>query len=543
MVRPLHLDEAQRALHVKVPAQEGHNSESGEKSELALEFSRLLEQVQGPVAAAHDEVMALGLALAQAIPIMHQTRHEVQAVEVGVHDTEERGTVEGDAPEVTVETRERTVTETQSSRAQGSVARSSDVESEESSSAQSQTEVDAEHGASDAEDFSEEDVAMALDILSLDDSEDSNTPEISVLQEKGDDGEPIVTTTLFTASPRSQTTASQEIAEDDQTFLTSADVLAVEGEVREVKQGQERAESEASEAQTDSSELPTTAPEQRSALQQRERLVESRTRMVQGGFNEGPAEQPRVVNPGKNGQIGKSALDAGASSESVYHPETLSVKKDPALQLTILRQAFEGLRLRNQDGLDQKSRPSMPQVTTALGVAPEARAAKQQLSPKAMRHLDRTTTQRMLERVEATLKEAARSRDGKTISLRLDPAQLGRVKVDVSLREGALHARITPENRQVLASLREHAHELQGALRKLGLNVDSVTVAVTSDGGQEMSDFGKELNHGKSFQQDRNNMPDEAQQVPEKTIGSELAEGSTVGSPQKDVTVEDHWVA
>jgi flagellar hook-length control protein FliK len=149
----------------------------------------------------------------------------------------------------------------------------------------------------------------------------------------------------------------------------------------------------------------------------------------------------------------------------------------------------------------------------------------------------------MLERVEATLKEAARSRDGKTISLRLDPAQLGRVKVDVSLREGALHARITPENRQVLASLREHAHELQGALRKLGLNVDSVTVTVTSDGGQEMSDFGKELNHGKSFQQDRNNMPDEAQQVPEKTIGSELAEGSTVGSPQKDVTVEDHWVA
>lgn len=543
MVRPLHLDEAQRALHVKVPAQEEHNSESGEKSELALEFSRLLEQVQGPVAAAHDEVMALGLALAQAIPIMHQTRHEVQAVEVGVHDTEEKGTVEGDAPEVTVETRERTVSETQSSRAQGSVERSSDGESEESSSAQSQTEVDARHGASDAEDFSEEDVAMALDILSLDDTEDSNTPEISVLQEKGDDGEPIVTTTLFTASPRSQTTAPQEMAEDGQTFLTSADVLTVEGEVREVKQGQERAESEASEAQTDSSELPTTAPEQPSALQQRERLVESRTRMVQGGFNEGPAEQPRVVNPGKNGQIGKSALDVGASSESVYHPETRSVKKDPALQLTILRQAFDGLRLRNQDGLDQKSRPSMPQVTTALGVAPEARAAKQQLSPKAMRHLDRTTTQRMLERVEATLKEAARSRDGKTISLRLDPAQLGRVKVDVSLREGALHARITPENRQVLASLREHAHELQGALRKLGLNVDSVTVTVTSDGGQEMSDFGKELNHGKSFQQDRNNMPDEAQQVPEKTIGSELAEGSTVGSPQKDVTVEDHWVA
>ena len=543
MVRPLHFDEAQRALHVKVPAQEGQNSESGEKSELALEFSRLLEQVQGPVAAAHDEVMALGLALAQAIPIIHQTRHEVQPVEAGVHDTEEKGTVEDDAPEVTGETRERTDMETQSPRAQGSVERSSDVESKESSGAQSQTEADAENSTSDAEDFSKEDVAMALDILSLDDTEYSNTPENSALLEKSDDGEPVLATPLFTLSSRSQTTDPHEATEDEQSFLTSAEVLATDGEVREVKQGQQRAGSLTSELQTDSSELPPSAPQQPSALQQREQLAEARTRMVQGGFNEDPTEQTRVVNPGKNLQVTKSALEAGASSESFYRPETPTMTKDPALQLTILRQAFEGLSLRKQDGLEQKSRTSMPQVTTALGVATEARAAKQQLSPKAMRHLDRPTTQRMLERVEATLKEAARSRDGKTISLRLDPAQLGRVKVDVSLREGALHARITPENRQVLGSLREHAHELQGALRKLGLNVDSVTVTVTSDGGQEMSDFGKELNHGKSFQQDRNNMPDEAQQVPEKTIGSELAEGSTVGSPQKDATVEDHWVA
>lgn len=543
MVRPLHFDEAQRALHVKVPAQEGQNSESGEKSELALEFSRLLEQVQGPVAAAHDEVMALGLALAQAIPIIHQTRHEVQPVEAGVHDTEEKGTVEDDAPEVTGETRERTDMETQSPRAQGSVERSSDVESKESSGAQSQTEADAENSTSDAEDFSKEDVAMALDILSLDDTEYSNTPENSALLEKSDDGEPVLATPLFTLSSRSQTTDPHEATEDEQSFLTSAEVLATDGDVREVKQGQQKAESLTSELQTDSSELPPSAPQQPSALQQREQLAEARTRMVQGGFNEDPTEQTRVVNPGKNLQVTKSALEAGASSESFYRPETPTMTKDPALQLTILRQAFEGLSLRKQDGLEQKSRTSMPQVTTALGVATEARAAKQQLSPKAMRHLDRPTTQRMLERVEATLKEAARSRDGKTISLRLDPAQLGRVKVDVSLREGALHARITPENRQVLGSLREHAHELQGALRKLGLNVDSVTVTVTSDGGQEMSDFGKELNHGKSFQQDRNNMPDEAQQVPEKTIGSELAEGSTVGSPQKDATVEDHWVA
>jgi flagellar hook-length control protein FliK len=106
---------------------------------------------------------------------------------------------------------------------------------------------------------------------------------------------------------------------------------------------------------------------------------------------------------------------------------------------------------------------------------------------------------------------------------RLEPVDLGRVKVDVSLRDGNLHARIAPENQQVMQALREHSHELQGALRKLGLNVDTVSVAVTADTPYEEMNTGQQMNDGRSFQQERHELPYDHEQVVENTVGNELA--------------------
>jgi flagellar hook-length control protein FliK len=153
---------------------------------------------------------------------------------------------------------------------------------------------------------------------------------------------------------------------------------------------------------------------------------------------------------------------------------------------------------------------------------------------------------RMMERVESTLKEAARSRDGKTLSLRLEPVDLGKVKVDVSLRDGALHARISPENQQVMQGLREHAHELQGALRKLGLDVDSVSVSITADEFSGEMTSGQGSFDGSSFQQERNNMPQDRAQLADNTIGSKLAETLNAGGDSrvsKALEMVDHWIA
>jgi len=543
MVRPLHLDEAQRALHVKASAQSGDNPENSEKSELALEFSRLLEQVQGPVAAAHDEVMALGLALAQAIPTVHQSRIEVQQAEAVSCGNREDVGQDGDSPELQADTVDRPTVNQESQRVNTSVERAQEVEVKDVSDQAARTEEAAEKETGGTSDFSEEDVAMALDILSLDKEKETEGVEISVIHDESKDVDLVVGSGINTLLRHSEGQSSEEAAEEEQTFLSSADVLASDVDMQEVKQGSRGAEKTASESVTEVSESISTQQENVSPLQQRERLVEARTRSVRSDVTLDVKERVRTAGVAKAAQTVKSTLYTDAPEQGSHTLQSPLVTKDRAVQITLLRQAFEGLKLQKQDGLEQKSRTSMPQVTTALGAASEVRASKHQLSTKGMRHLDRATTQRMLERVESTLKEAARSRDGKTISLRLDPAQLGRVQVDVSLREGALHARITPENRQVLASLREHAHELQGALRKLGLNVDTVTVSVTSETGQDLSEFGQELNNGKSYQHERNNMPDNGGQVPENRIGSELAERSTVGSPQQDAGVEDHWVA
>lgn len=88
---------------------------------------------------------------------------------------------------------------------------------------------------------------------------------------------------------------------------------------------------------------------------------------------------------------------------------------------------------------------------------------------------------RTLKRVEQVLNEVASLKEPKSISFRLDPPTLGSVKVDISLKDGALHARIVPESSAVGNFLREQAHELVISLRKLGLNVEKVAVSIGTE--------------------------------------------------------------
>ncbi len=152
----------------------------------------------------------------------------------------------------------------------------------------------------------------------------------------------------------------------------------------------------------------------------------------------------------------------------------------------------------------------------------------------------RPLTQRLgtqtMERVEQALKEVAKAKDGKTISVRLDPGELGSVKVDISLREGALHARLVADSPQVTQLLREKAADLQLTLRKLGLHVDSVTVAVVSD--EARSDSGASSN---TFGGNSNPSRQETEQrVPTATAG---VLGAALSASKDTGIVLDHWVA
>jgi len=150
---------------------------------------------------------------------------------------------------------------------------------------------------------------------------------------------------------------------------------------------------------------------------------------------------------------------------------------------------------------------------------------------------------RMLERVDATLKEVARSRDGKSITLKLDPVDLGKVRIDVTLRDGKLHAKITPDNQDVMQSLRENAHDLQGSLRKLGLQVDSVSVSVGFERFEE-GETTQQFASGRSFQEEGHNLPFEDGQLPENVFGNKFAVDTQAGSGEVNANLEvDHWIA
>ncbi|MEZ4754872.1 MAG: flagellar hook-length control protein FliK, partial [Bdellovibrionota bacterium] len=154
------------------------------------------------------------------------------------------------------------------------------------------------------------------------------------------------------------------------------------------------------------------------------------------------------------------------------------------------------------------------------------RLVKQQALPRAQE-------QRTMEKVKEVLKEAAKSRDGKTLSLRLDPPSLGSVKIDVTFKDGALHARIAAESPHVNQLLRERSAELQMLLRRIGLNASTVSVSVQGDdqgfGGETMAGSQDSSNNNGSGMGD-DNLQD-----------AHVMDGSSPSLANESVL--DHWVA
>ncbi len=576
MFRPLHLDDAQRASYLRAPAKEGENLDDQERSELSIEFTQLLEQAKGTIATGHDEVMALGMALAQAIPTMQRAREEVEERpehdDAGQHDGEDNF---GDDQDI-IDDRSPKQSDCQRLTSDSAASGGKTVEKQGNrDSSQEGTQV-VNGGAEDQGQGDQIDIKAGLDLSFMQDQsaqDDSLATTQLVLEEvDGLDVQRAISTVAeqLTASDtqlsddgnnqqlqlqqidtkvatfRSGDDSKQDDSEEEEqlgSFTSTADVLANEDNLHVVKQ-------ERGPSKQRVSELEEGAAQAQPQVMHAEQVVEQKlgVKSVQENLSEGAnnlANRIQKQNEAltKQGQTLRAENVLGAEGAAPAFSKTTEQLQESGIKLMLLRQAFESLRAQRHETNEPKQRQSTSQVG-ATGATQENKSVSNEGSARGSKNLSRSTTQRMLERVEASLKEAARSRDGKTISLRLDPAQLGRVKVDVTLRDGALHARLTPENQQVFVALREHSQELQSILRKLGLNVDTVTVTVSSDGSKDNSEIGREqTGNGKSFQESRNKMPEHTGQLAENTFGSELAELSAAGTPQSNGVLRDHWVA
>ena len=576
MFRPLHLDDAQRASYLRAPAKEGENLDDQERSELSIEFTQLLEQAKGTIATGHDEVMALGMALAQAIPTMQRAREEVEERpehdDAGQHDGEDNF---GDDQDI-IDDRSPKQSDCQRLTLDSAASGGKTVEKQGNrDSSQEVTQV-VNGGENDQGQGDQIDIKAGLDLSFMQDQsaqDDSLATTQLVLEEvDGLDVQRAISTVAeqLTASDtqlsddgnnqqlqlqqidtkvvtfRSGDDSKQDDSEEEEqlgSFTSTADVLANEDNLHVVKQERGPSKQHVSELEEGGAQAQPQVMNAEQVVEQKLGVKSIQENLSEGANNLANRIQKQNEALTKQGQTLRAENVLGAEGAAPAFSKTTEQLQESGIKLMLLRQAFESLRAQRHETNEPKQRQSTSQVGAA-GATQENKSVSNEGSARGSKNMSRSTTQRMLERVEASLKEAARSRDGKTISLRLDPAQLGRVKVDVTLRDGALHARLTPENQQVFVALREHSQELQSILRKLGLNVDTVTVTVSSDGSKDNSEIGREqTGNGKSFQESRNKMPEHTGQLAENTFGSELAELSAAGTPQSNGVLRDHWVA
>ena len=90
-------------------------------------------------------------------------------------------------------------------------------------------------------------------------------------------------------------------------------------------------------------------------------------------------------------------------------------------------------------------------------------------------------------RVIAPLRHAA---DGSyRLAVQLHPAELGRVSLDIELRQGSVHLRIDAENDQARDALRAALPDLRRELEASGFRTGALDLGSRSDGGSPGQPF------------------------------------------------------
>lgn len=129
--------------------------------------------------------------------------------------------------------------------------------------------------------------------------------------------------------------------------------------------------------------------------------------------------------------------------------------------------------------------------TVAIGTGAQSTAAMTNISSHASAagHAHPAT-----QTVAATLQKFAKAGEDSTIKLRLDPPELGRVEVKMSIgKDNVAKIVLTAEKPETFLMLQRDAHVLERALQDAGLNTDS---GLSFELAQDGSNFGQDGNSG-----------------------------------------------
>lgn len=248
-----------------------------------------------------------------------------------------------------------------------------------------------------------------------------------------------------------------------------------------------------------------------------EKLIFNKIIDAQGGIVDGKGDLT---------QISKTDITSAKSLISQLEQSTLKTQISAEKSLQSAAQPLQSFQLVN-------SQAGKSAENSSKGEAKEV-----------MKPIPKPLELRTMERVENVLKEVSKSKDGKTISLRLDPPELGTLKVDMSLRDGGIHARIVAESPQVTNLLKERTGELVQMIRKLGLNVDKVTVTVSQQNNDSQSNttnhFDSSMNNQSSQNESSGQFSRDRDSKTNGWINNAQGGANVISANNK---VEDHWIA
>lgn len=104
-------------------------------------------------------------------------------------------------------------------------------------------------------------------------------------------------------------------------------------------------------------------------------------------------------------------------------------------------------------------------------------------------HARTAQAQVMIDKVKGVLEQAAINKTNDTITVKVEPANLGELTVKVSEKNGQIHAKITPESKEVEDILRSQSRELSMVIQALGYKEEDVQVSIGSASPDFYSSF------------------------------------------------------
>lgn len=175
------------------------------------------------------------------------------------------------------------------------------------------------------------------------------------------------------------------------------------------------------------------------------------------------AQTPNVARGAPPTVVSTVAPAATAAVAMALQPQVTLVHEQ-AVTISVATQSSTN----STPAAQRVSPPAVPQVRENRGVVSTARAAKPSALPDAQREA-------AFERVLRAVSRQLRSSDQRVL-LRLDPPALGKLRLEMNLREDQLALQIEPETREAHELLKDDLGRLKERLAAVGIRLEHVEI-------------------------------------------------------------------